>query len=198
MTYLYLYGGRVPSGSAIVESGTVDVFEVVEGEGPVQLERLSPPGGSGAFEPVSDHVQIRTSRASAVQLGLGGGGPVASRFVWTTPGTALFPFSLLADEVTPTHTPRVGAALVQLEDGLSLVIGGRDRDGETLSSLEVYSPVANRSFTFPSSVTSPSPVELVVPRSDAIATMLGTDRIVISGGRSRTGTTLVAYESIQL
>lgn len=194
VTYLYLYGGRVPAGSGTTVSGTVDIFEVEEvgSEAVSRLVRLTPPGGSGSFAPITDHVQVRTGQASAVQFGIGGGGAVSSQFVWTTPGTASFPFSLNTRETAPLATTRSGAASAEVENGLAIIIGGRNGDGDTLGSIELYAPSIDRTFRFPAGF------QLLVPRSDHVATILSNGRIVVSGGRSSNGSVVTTLESLQL
>ncbi|MEM0962352.1 MAG: hypothetical protein AAGK21_07465 [Bacteroidota bacterium] len=192
-TYLYLHGGRIPSGSGAEVSGTVDVYRVNDPqEGDLSLTRLSPRGGSGAFDPITDHVQVPVSRTAVAYLGIGGDGAFANRFLWTLPGTGLFPYSLVDEPASRLRTTRTRAASAQFTSDLSLVLGGQDRDGRALGSIEVYAAEADRTFRFPGSV------QLQVPRSDHVATILGTGRIMIGGGLSASGTALVALESISL
>ena len=95
-TFLYLYGGVVPAGSGLARSGTVDVYRIDRTDLELGLTRLSPPGGSGAFPAVADHLQIPTGATSAAVRGRAPDGPVAFSFAWSRPGTSHVP-------VQPAH-----------------------------------------------------------------------------------------------
>ena len=192
VTYLYLYGGVVPAGSGLARSGTVDIYEFQPGGVEARLVRLSPPGGSGGFTVLSDHLQLATGATSATVLGLAGADPVSFAFDWSLPGTAAFPFSLRASPASGAVQARTRAAAVDLGGGLSFVSGGRGEGGETLGSLEIYSAQAGRSFLVPLSV------RLQRPRYDHSATIFPGNRIVIGGGRTDGGAPLSSYESFQL
>ena len=189
VTYLYLYGGVVPTSGGLARSGTVDVFEYRPGGDQPRLVRLSPEGGSGGFTVLSDHLQFATGATSSAVLGLAESDPVSFAFDWSLPGTASFPFSLRSSPAGGAVTARTRAASVDLGGGLALVSGGLGADGETLSSLEVYSAQANRGFLVPLSV------RLQTPRYDHVATILPNGRIVIGGGRTSASRPLSSYES---
>ena len=192
-TFVYLYGGVTPAGRGLARSGTVDVYRVDGSDAEMSLARLSPPGGSGAFPAVADHLQIPTGATSAAVRGLTAGDPVAFSFVWSRPGTATFPFSLRTSPARATpQTPRTRAASVDVGGGLALVVGGEAASGGPLSTLEVFSVETGRSFRVPASVG------LQRARTDAVATILSGGRIVVSGGRVSGGDVISGYESFQL
>lgn len=192
VTYLYLYGGVIPSGRDLARSGTVDIYEYQPDGFESRLVRLSPQGGSGGYTVVSDHLQLATGATSATVLGLAQSDPVSFQFDWSVPGTATFPFSLRASPAGRGARARTQAAAVDLGGGLSLISGGRDSGGQTLNSLEIYSSEAGRGFLVPLSL------RLQVPRYDHSATIFSGGRIVIGGGRTDGGAPLSAYEAFQL
>ncbi|WP_420455392.1 hypothetical protein [Rubrivirga sp.] len=192
VTYLYLLGGRVPSGSGLSVSSTVDVFRVSDGGGlSFQLERLSPRGGASGFAGLADIAFAPTGPATAVAYGRADG-PVALALRWSTPGTGAFPFSLGVRPGPALQTSRTGAAAVDIGGGLALVVGGRDADGAPVSTVEVVAAGVGRTFRLPPAF------QLLVPRSDHVATIFGDGRIVIGGGRPAAGRAVVAYEALQL
>ena len=180
-TVVYLYGGLVPAGAGVAESGSVDVFEW---DG-ARLVRRSPDGGAGAFVAQSGHVQIPLSDAgTAIDAVVGL--DAALRFVFTTPGTS-YPFDLSARDALPLAAPRRDAAGAPLAvAGLGLVVGGRDASGNVLGSAEIVT--AGRTFRVPAGV------RLLVPRTGAGATLLRDGRILVAGGRTSGGTVSAASE----
>ena len=68
---------------------------------------------------------------------------------------------------------RIGAAAVTLDDGRTLVAGGRLADGSVTDGVAVYNPVAN-------STTMAG--QLFAPRVNASATLLADGRVLITGG----------------
>ena len=192
-TYLYLYGGVAPRGDGLARSGTIDVYEVDRGSFELALTRLSPTGGSGGFTAVADHLQIETGATTAAVRGLAPDEPVAFSFVWSRPGTATFPFSLLvAPARVPPTAPRTRAAAVPIGGGLALVVGGQAASGDLLSTVEVFSTETGRTFRLPASVG------LQTPRTDPVATFLDGGRIVVAGGRTAGGAVISGYEAFQL
>jgi hypothetical protein len=192
-TTVTLYGGLVPSGTGVLASGTIDVFEWREAAG--ELARLSPDGGAGAFDAATGHVQIpivdragTTTRAADVVFA----GAFAARFDFTAPGTN-YPYSLDAQMATPLFVPRTDAAGVPFGlPGLALIAGGRSAAGEVLASAEVYAAEVDRVFRLPEGV------RLVVARSSAGATLLPDGRILIVGGRTAAGAPSSAIDVFSL
>ncbi|MEM1118462.1 MAG: hypothetical protein AAF845_06700 [Bacteroidota bacterium] len=198
-TYVTLYGGIVPAGSGTTVSGTVDVYRLgggglEEGE-TTELTRLSPEGGSGGFARVTGHTQVALNPQQATVLGRDADqNPIALSLFWSTPGTSVFPFTLLDDALPEAVGGRGRAAAVDVgaalgAPGLILVIGGETNIGRT-GSMEVVVPSLGRAFRVPD-------VALQVPRADHTATILSTRRIVVSGGRSDTGDALTAIEAFE-
>ena len=68
---------------------------------------------------------------------------------------------------------RIGAAAVTLDDGRTLVAGGRLADGSVTDGVAVYDPVANATTTAG---------QLFAPRVNASATLLADGRVLITGG----------------
>jgi hypothetical protein len=69
--------------------------------------------------------------------------------------------------------PRVGAASAALEDGRTVIAGGRLADGSATDSVAVYDPLAN---------TTTSVAQLLAPRVNASATLLEDGRLLVAGG----------------
>ena len=192
-TTVYFYGGVVPSGAGVSPSGTVDVFEWRPAT--EQLVRRSPPGGAGAFDAATGHVQIpvldvpgTSGRAADVVFA----GTLAARFDFTTPGTT-YPFSLDARTAAPLLTPRTDAAgAPTARSGLALGAGGRDAAGTVLALVEIYAAAVNRSFRLPARVG------LGTARAAAGATLLPDGRIVVAGGRTAAGLISDALDIVTL
>ena len=189
-SYVYAYGGRVPAGSGVTVSGTVDVFRFDLEDDDLRLVRLSPPGGAGAFPPMVGHLDVPTGTLSSAVFGVGE--DPSFEFQWAPSDPPQFPYSFTARPLGPLQTERRDAAAVRIGGGLTVVLGGRAPNDEVLSSIEVYSLEAGRSFVFPPSV------QLLVPRADHVATILGANRIVVSGGRTSGGAVLASVEALQL
>lgn len=195
-TYVYLFGGRVPAGSGTVVTGTVDVYRL-EATPELKLVRISPPGGAGAFARLADHVQAPLGPRRAAVLGrTSEGDPAAVLFEWFVPGTTVFPFEMRSRALPEAAVGRTGAAAVDLSavtqgDRLALLLGGEGEDGP-LGTMEVVAPDIGRRFPVPHEVG------LAVPRSGHTATILPGGRIVVSGGRSASGTALLTLEAFQL
>ncbi len=189
-SYLYAYGGQVPTSSGVTVSGTVDVLRFDLENDDMRLTRISPPGGAGAFPPLAGHLEIPTRAMSSTVFGIGEDPSFILQWVPADPPR--FPFSFTALPSAPLLTERRDAAAVRFGNDLVAILGGRAPNGEVLSSIEVFSPQANRSFIFPPSI------QLLIPRADHIATILGANRIVVSGGRSSDGTVLGSVEALQL
>ena len=196
VTTVTLYGGLVPSGTGAVPSGTIDVFEWREAT--ESLVRLSPPGGAGAFDAATGHVQIpildragTTNRAADVVFA----GTFAARFDFAAPGTN-YPYSLDAQTTAPLRVPRTDAAGAPLAlPGLALVAGGRDAQGAqgaVLASAEVYAAAVDRTFRLPTGV------RLITARAGAGATLLPDGRILIAGGRTAAGAPSSAIDVFSL
>ena len=198
-TYVYLIGGLVPSGGALVPSATADIYEYVVGE-VGQLVRLSPDGGVGigidgrSARPLVGATTAPVGVQESVVYGLDGDGdPVAQRLSWRVPGTT-YPFSLVGFNAAALGQPRTDAAAVDAGDGLAVVTGGRGPTGSVLTqrTLEVYVRAIDRTFGFPSDV------ELGQPRAGHTATNFGGGRILVAGGRGPSGATVPTVEIIQL
>ncbi|MGB3541379.1 Kelch repeat-containing protein [Rubrivirga sp.] len=189
-SYVYAYGGQVPTPSGVTVSGTVDVFRFDLEDDDLRLVRVSPPGGAGAFPPLVGHLDVPSGTLASVILGVGQDPSFA--FQWVPSDPPQFPYSFTALPAVPLQTERSDAAAVRIGSGLTAILGGRTPDGEVLSSIEVYALGIDRSFVFPPSV------QLLVPRADHTATILGANRIVISGGRTSDGTPLASIEALQL
>ena len=191
-TYLYLFGGQSPAGSGAAATATFDIYRVEESGGfSFRLERLSPPGGVSGFVPLPDAALASTGPETAAVFGLGAEASSTFTLRWSTPGTPTSPFSVEVQPGAPLRTPRSAAATVGLGGGLSMVLGGRDADDDPVPTLEVYAASVNRAFRFPPEL------QLRVPRSDHIATIFGTNRIVVAGGRPASGSAITAYEAFQ-
>ena len=189
-TYVYLLGGRTPSGPA---SSTLDVYRVDGADGgSFTLTRLSPPGGASGFAALAALALAPTGPTTAAAFGLGPDGDgVALALRWSTPGSGAFPFSLGVRPAAPLATSRTDAAAVDLGDGLALVTGGRDVFGVPIGGLEVVAAEVDRAFRFPDNL------RLAVPRSGHTATIFDGGRIVIiSGGRPANGQVIAAYEAL--
>lgn len=197
VTYVYLYGGRVPAGTGTTFSGTVDIYRVDETP-TTRLVRLTPAGGAGGFDPVAEHVQVPLQPRSAVVIGRGpDDAAVAFAFEWSVPGTASYPFELVRRPLPEVGATRTDAAAVDLgltttASGLALVIGGRDGNGDgPTGSIEVVAPEVGRSFRVPPEVG------LSILRSGHTATILPGGRIVVTGGRNASGAALSTLEAFQ-
>ncbi len=190
VTYVYLLGGRVPTGSGATLSQTIDVYRVLTD--PIRLDQLSPAGGASGFATILGPTLAPTGPATAAVFGLTGDDGASLALRWSTPGTGTFPFSLSVRTAAPLLAPRAGAATVDLGDGLALVVGGRGPSGAPVGTFEVYAAQADRVFRFPDAF------QLQVPRSEHIATIFDGNRIVVSGGRPANGGPIVAYEAFQL
>jgi hypothetical protein len=163
----------------VAETGTV---AILEWQPPDRLVRLSPPIGAGAFPESAYHVQLDVFGTPPRAVALGER-PEASFFVWTPPGQS-YPFDMRRRALTGLPTPRSGAAVAPLGDGLWLVAGGiiGGLTGGTPSNvLEVYAPAIGRGFRL-----GPDAV-LASPRAFGYATILSGRRIVVAGGRAAGG-----------
>lgn len=191
-TYLYLFGGQSPAGSGTAVTSTFDIYRV-DGSGSLtfRLERLSPPGGVSGFVTLPDAALASAGPETATVFGLGADASSTFTLRWSTPGTPTSPFSVEVQPGTPLRTPRSAAATVGLGSGVSMVLGGRDADDDLVPTLEIYAASVDRAFRFPPEI------QLRVPRSDHIATIFGTNRIVVAGGRPATGSAITAYEAFQ-
>ncbi len=188
-TYVTLFGGVTPITGGLGPSGTVDVYRVLPAGASVRLERLTPAGGAGGFPTLSGATLAETGPTSALVTGLTADGGVTLALSWRPVPAGALPFSLDVAEVGALRTPRADAAAVDLGNGLALVTGGRDANGVTLGSIEVYAAAARQAFRFPTDIA------LAVPRSGHIATIFGGNRIVVSGGRPSSGGPVVAREA---
>jgi hypothetical protein len=68
------------------------------------------------------------------------------------------------------------------------VVGGRDGSGTPLGLLDVYAAAVDRTFRVPEAV------RLAVPRFGAGATLSPDGRILVVGGRTRSGAASAAVE----
>ncbi len=198
--YVYALGGIVPAGSGVAVSRTVDIFEYLPGDLPT-LTRLTPEGGASVagVDGIANAVQIPTALQEAVLFGTTDDGDGFARTLeWRVPGSA-YPFALITRGAAPLTTPRTDAAGVSLEtqypgDGLALVLGGRSPDGRVLRTLDVYAGRIDRAFRVPAQ----SDAALASSRFGHTATILGTGRIVIAGGRGDNNVPLASLELLQL
>ncbi|WP_412069694.1 hypothetical protein [Rubrivirga sp. IMCC43871] len=188
-TYVTLFGGVTPITGGLDASGTVDVYRVVPDGASVRLERLTPAGGAGGFPTLSGAALAETGPTSAVVTGLAADGGLTLALEWRSAPSGALPFSIDVAETGALRTPRADAAVLDLGNGLTLVTGGRDANGFTLGTFEVYAPAARRAFRFPPEIA------LAVPRSGHVATIFGGNRIVVSGGRPSSGGPVVAREA---
>lgn len=190
-TYLYLLGGRTPG---VTASPTVDVYRVDGSAGNTfGLTRLSPEGGASGFGSLLGPTLAEVGVFQSIAFGLNGGEGVSLALQWSTLGATAYPFNLDVESVPGLVVPRRGATAVDLSGGLALIVGGESPQGTLVNTIEVYASEINRSFRFPESA-----LELLVPRADHTATIFGSGRIAIGGGRSTSGATIVSYEIIQL
>lgn len=183
-TLVYLYGGLVPTGTAVALSGTIDAFEWTG----TDLRRLTPEGGAGSFEPLAGHVQIPLTDGASRAVDFVGGSAVAFQFVFTAPGTNL-PFNVAARDAEALATPRTDAAGAPLGVGaLGLIVGGRGAGGTVVGTAEVVAEAPRRAFSVADRL------RLSVPRAGAGATLLPGSRILVAGGRTPAGTASAAAE----
>ena len=74
---------------------------------------------------------------------------------------------------------------------MGAIIGGRSADGDPVGLIEVVVPEIDRVFRMPPEI------QLRVPRSDHIATILNEGRIVVAGGRPASGSAITAFEAFR-
>ncbi len=199
-TFVYLYGGRGPLGTAEVGTRSdVTVLEVRSTAGVDSLVNLSPGGGVGAFPPAANHVQLPLppqggyvrSLVAGTYAEPGGGtaAPVAFRFL-QTPSAFFFPFETLEESLPPMRENRIAHAGAPFSPGLALLAGGRTPGGTVVRSMEVFADGAGRFFAGPASR------HLRTPRQRHTATLLPSGRILLLGGTNAQGTVLASAEII--
>ncbi|MEL6617008.1 MAG: kelch repeat-containing protein, partial [Bacteroidota bacterium] len=192
--FLYVIGGREPSGNGLTTSSSVDILEFRPGTAADTLVVLSPASGASGPAGLPDATQILLAEQpnlfTALLTGLPSGAtPEAQRVRYEAPGTS-FPFRIEPAAVAAPPVPRTGADGVRLGFGLGLLAGGSDASGSPLATLDVYSDRAGRFFR------TPPGVQLGFGRRDHTVTLAPSGRILVAGGRNANGQALQTVEVI--
>lgn len=190
--YLYVIGGRIPTGSGLSTSSTVDILEFRPGVAADTLVVLSPDTGASGPAGLADATQIvlaeQPNLFTSLLTGLPSGAtPEAQRVRYEAPG-ASFPFRIEPGAVASPAVPRTGADGVRIGFGLGLLVGGADASGTPRATLDVYGDRAGRFFRFPAGI------QLGFGRRDHTVTLAPSGRILVTGGQNGNGQALQTLE----